>query len=111
MSIASVLSTAMTQANTSQKALAEQVGVTQSYVSQICAGKKTPTIATLEKMSECLDIPLLRFFEEDAAQMQERKAAPSKRMNLSEEEKQLVRFYRRMDRRGKAMIDGIVSSM
>lgn len=110
MSIASVLTGAMVQTNTSQKALAEQVGVTQSYISQICAGKKTPTIMTLEKMGECLDIPLSRFFEEDAAQMQETAPSP-KRMNLSEKEKQLVRFYRRMDRRGKAMIDGIVSSM
>lgn len=112
MSIASVLCDAMDKASMNQKELAEQVGITQSYVSQICAGKKTPTIATLNRMSECLQIPLLSFFEEESAGKTKGKTeSPGGRMRLSEEERRLVRFYRKMDSKGRAMINGIVSSM
>lgn len=40
MSIATVVSDALVQSGMSQLELASSIGVTQSYVSQICSGKK-----------------------------------------------------------------------
>lgn len=113
MSIATVLSDAMAQSDITQKALAEQVGVSQSYISQICAGKKTPTINTLAQISQCLGISVVCFFQEEGADAGPQSGSSKRngRMNLSEDEKQLIRFYRTMDRRNRAVLKGIVSSM
>lgn len=113
MSIATVLSDAIAQSDMTQKALADQVGVLQSYISQICAGKKTPTVHTLTQISECLGISVTRFFQEESADGDPRRGPSTRngRMNLSEDEKQLIRFYRTMDRRNRAVLKGIVSSI
>lgn len=101
VSIATVLCDGMERTDMSQKALAQRAGVTQSYISQICAGKKIPTIGTLNRLSECLDIPILDFFREEEGEP----------IVLTEEERRLVRLYRAMDSKGKAVLTGIVSSV
>ncbi|MBQ7785795.1 MAG: helix-turn-helix transcriptional regulator [Clostridia bacterium] len=66
MNVGSVLSAAMEQKRINQTALAQQVGVSQSYISQICSGRKVPTVSVLNRISECLDIDLQDFFREES---------------------------------------------
>lgn len=51
----------------SQKELAEKLGISKSYFSEIEAGKKTPTLALLNRYSEVFDIPVssIMFFSEN----------------------------------------------
>lgn len=100
-SIASVLTAAMQRTDVTQKALARQTGLTQSYISQICAGKKIPTVATLARISDCLDVPLTAFFtagEERQPQL------------LTQEESLLLQLYRSMEKKQQALISDLVVS-
>lgn len=103
MSIASVLSDALEHSGISQQELADEAEVTQSYISQICKGKKIPTIPMLIRLCDCLEVPISEFFPAQT---------PPKVDNLplTDEEIQLVRFYRSMDERSRAMLSGIISS-
>lgn len=95
-----------------QKELADRVGLTQSYISQICHGKRVPTIGTLAQIGECLGISVTRFLQEE--EMQCAVVSPPAgrgRMRLSEDEKRLVWLYRSMDKRNREMLKGIVSNM
>jgi transcriptional regulator with XRE-family HTH domain len=51
----------------SQKDLAEKLGISKSYISEIESGKKTPTIDLLNKYSNFFDIPTssIMFFAEN----------------------------------------------
>lgn len=48
----------------SQSALAEKLGVTQSYVSEIESGKVSPMVSTLERMAEILGVSTHDLCEE-----------------------------------------------
>jgi transcriptional regulator with XRE-family HTH domain len=49
-----------------QADMAEILGISQSYLSEIEAGRKQPTLDLLQRYSECLHVPLskLMFFAE-----------------------------------------------
>ncbi|GAA6614413.1 helix-turn-helix transcriptional regulator [Scytonema sp. NUACC26] len=49
-----------------QKELAEKLGISKSYLSEIESGKKTPTLELLHQYSEAFDIPVssIMFFSE-----------------------------------------------
>ncbi|WP_081506026.1 helix-turn-helix transcriptional regulator [Azospirillum lipoferum] len=51
----------------SQKDLAAKLGVTKSYISEIEAGKKVPTLQLLERYAQVYNIPLssIMFFSEN----------------------------------------------
>ena len=51
----------------SQKDLAEKLGMSKSYLSEIESGKKTPTLDLLSRYSEIFDMPLssIMFFSEN----------------------------------------------
>lgn len=100
MSIASVLSREMHRSGITQKLLGEQAGVSQSYISQICSGKKVPTIGTLVQICACLGVPLKTFFED------ERLPARDEPMRLTEDERRLVLFYRSIGPSARAAVDG-----
>lgn len=50
-----------------QSALAERLGISKSYLSEIEGGKKSPTLELLEKYAETFNMPLssLLFFAEN----------------------------------------------
>lgn len=50
----------------SQKELAEKLGISKSYLSEIESGKKTPTLELLNRYSHLFDIPVssIMFFGE-----------------------------------------------
>ncbi|MEQ8970926.1 MAG: helix-turn-helix transcriptional regulator [Coleofasciculus sp. C1-SOL-03] len=50
----------------SQKELAEKLGISKSYLSEIESGKKTPTLDLLNRYSQSFDIPIssIMFFSE-----------------------------------------------
>jgi transcriptional regulator with XRE-family HTH domain len=47
------------------KRLAEKVGVTQSYISQLENDKVNPSLGTLKKIANALNINMIDFFESD----------------------------------------------
>lgn len=51
----------------SQKELAEKLGISKSHLSEIEAGKKTPTLELLNRYSKVFDIPVssILFFSEN----------------------------------------------
>ena len=51
----------------SQKELAEKLGISKSHLSEIEAGKKTPTLELLNRYSKIFDIPVssILFFSEN----------------------------------------------
>ena len=51
----------------SQKQLAEKLGISKSYLSEIESGKKTPTIDLLNRYADYFDIPVssIMFFAEN----------------------------------------------
>ena len=66
MNVGSVLSAAMEKKHINQTALAQQVGVSQSYISQICSGRKVPTVSVLDRISDCLEMDVQDFFREES---------------------------------------------
>lgn len=44
--------------------MAEQTGLTKSYLSMVELGKKSPPIATLSKIAHALDVDIAAFFEQ-----------------------------------------------
>lgn len=102
MSIADTLVHAMEQAGISQSQLAEQVGVTQSYISQICAGKKVPTIATLTRISDALGLSVQTFLQDEKA---------SRPLILTPDEARILTLYRSMSKRDQAVICGVMEQL
>lgn len=51
----------------SQKELAEKLGISKSHLSEIEAGKKTPTLHLLERYAKVFDVPVssIMFFSEN----------------------------------------------
>lgn len=102
MSIANTLIRAMEQAGISQTQLAEQVGVTQSYISQICAGKKVPTIATLTRIGGALGMPIQEFLKDEV---------PPEYLEPTPDEARILTLYRSMSERDQAVVCGIVEQL
>ena len=85
--IASVLNRLLERAELSQNAFADLAGVSQSYISQICSGKRIPTIDMLRRFSERLGVPVKVFFET------EEEGRPA----LTAEEERFLALYRTLD--------------
>lgn len=51
-----------------QTAFARRVGVNASYIGPLEKGLKTPSLATLEKVSEEFSVPIFSFFIDDDAE-------------------------------------------
>ena len=50
--------------NQSQKEMERRTGLLRSYLSRVENGHTVPTIETLEKMAQALEVPLFQFFYE-----------------------------------------------
>ena len=46
-----------------QEKLAYESGMSKGYLSEVESGKKSPTVRTLEKLAETLDIEVSAFFK------------------------------------------------
>lgn len=60
-------------------ALARQVGVSPSLISQIEHGQSRPSVSTLFALSEALDVPVDAFFRDDAGRRQSARTAAADR--------------------------------
>ncbi|MEL7568369.1 MAG: helix-turn-helix transcriptional regulator [Eubacteriaceae bacterium] len=69
MNISEKLINLRNQQNVSQYKLAKLSGVSQAGLSDIELGKKQPTVHTLEKILQALNISWAEFFAEDAPAM------------------------------------------
>lgn len=74
-----------------QNELADQLGVAQSYISEIESGKKQPTIPILEKYADFFGIPVssILFFSET---MEEGKLSERARVSISKKVLRLLDF-------------------
>lgn len=84
----------MKEKKISQTELAEAIGASQATVSYWLKNKASPTVENFEKIIEYLNV--------DANEILGRKTrAPDK---LTSKEKELIRYYRKMDERSKEYI-------
>lgn len=51
----------------SQTKLAEASGVSQTYISDLEAGKKNPTVLILQKLAKALEVPISQLLDEKTA--------------------------------------------
>jgi transcriptional regulator with XRE-family HTH domain len=59
-----VIKTLRQKKGLSQKALAEQVGVTDAYITMLESGKrKNPSLDILKKLAKALDVPVTELLE------------------------------------------------
>lgn len=70
MKIGSAIKEMRTRKGLTQQALADQAGITRAYLSQIEGNHKKPTLETVEKLSEAMEVPpqvllFLSLTEED----------------------------------------------
>ncbi len=42
--------------------LANDSGLSESYISRLENGKQSPTLSTLEKLAKAMDVPVIAFF-------------------------------------------------
>lgn len=108
MNIGEKLKSAMKRMNISQNMLARQVGISQAYVSLICSGKKIPTIGTLTQIANCLGIPVGRLMADGTAQPGD---LSTERLVPNDEEERILRRYRSMSERDKAVVYCIVDQL
>ena len=69
MEIAGRLKALRQKKGLSQYRLAQESGISQSFLSALEAGSKWPTVYTLDKICRCLDLSLAEFFSEDPEQV------------------------------------------
>ena len=74
------------QARYTQEAFAEKAGLSLSYIAMIEIGKKTPTIETLNRISQALDCDLADFFSVKSL----RHKSDNKNISLSPGERELI---------------------
>lgn len=98
-----VIADALSRSGMTQKELAQRAGITQSYVSQICSGKKEPTLATLIALCDVLKIELNDLTEYSTAR--------SRSVKLTSGENELLVLYRRMSRENQAFLTHIADTL
>lgn len=77
------------QKKISQRILAEQTGLTQGYVSQICHGVRNPTTDVLRKISSALDVPMSFLLEDELDETGD--------LQLSAAERDMIIRFRKLD--------------
>lgn len=80
--------------------LAKRAGMSQTHVQNIIASSVQPNIQTITKLTRALDCTLPEFFNEDPDQFY-----------LTEDEKQLLSLFRRLDVKQKPHIIQLVDSV
>ena len=63
--IADKIKTARTNKGLSQKEIAITIGIDQAQYSRIESGKVEPTLSSLEKIAEALEVRVVEFFNDD----------------------------------------------
>lgn len=101
MNISTTLLTKMREKGITQYQLAEQAGYAQSYISQICAGKRTPTIGALTRIGECLDVPVQTFLGDDVKESEP----------LTAQESRLLLLYQELDETNRAILSSVAEQM
>lgn len=102
MSISTTLTTKMSEKGITQTQLASEAGYAQSYISQICSGKRIPTIGALTKISDCLGVPVQLFLRE---------SPPEKGSSLPAQERRLLELFHALDEPNRAMLLSLAEQM
>lgn len=63
--MAFILNTFLASRNMSQRELARISGITQAQICAICAGKQSPSVKTLERIAEALEVDITDLFTRD----------------------------------------------
>lgn len=105
LDVSAAVTRAMKRRKISQAELAARTGVTQSYISQICMGRKTPTLETLQRICGVLGISLGELSDAPA----EGAAGVDNGRRLTEEERYLVDCYRAMNQQNRNVLFGLVN--
>jgi repressor LexA len=90
--------------NFTQEELAWEIGLSPNYIGLIERGKKRPSIETLRKISEVLEIPISYFFENINYKMPQediitKKISSILRETSEKEKKQIYKFLKSIVKR------------
>ncbi|MDO5298047.1 MAG: helix-turn-helix domain-containing protein [Clostridia bacterium] len=102
-------SAALRRSGLTQKALAARAGITPSYVSQICAGKKRPTLTTLTHLCEILNVHVSDLLSDGDT--------PSCTQNhgclecLTDKERKLLIIYRSLSPSDRSMLEQLAATL
>lgn len=86
--------------NISRYRLAQKSGIAQSSISTLLNRKSVPTIQTLEKICDGLDITLAQFFTED-----------EEYPDLTSDQKQLLSDWNAMDNHQKELVKAYIQGV
>ncbi len=103
--VAAAITRGMRRLGISQAQLAMRAGVTQSYISQICKGRKAPTLETLRRICGVLGISLGELGDAP----EEGETSPGNGRRLTQEERYLVECYRAMNQQNRNVLFGLVN--
>ncbi|MBZ4687315.1 MAG: helix-turn-helix domain protein [Clostridiales bacterium] len=53
----------------SQTTLARMSGVSQTYISELEAGKSVPTVSILKNLADALDVSIIQLLEDDKSEI------------------------------------------
>lgn len=86
-----------TSANLTQEQLAEKLGIAKSTLSGYESGNREPTIATIAKILDILNVDANYLYQDEVKRID--------KIVVDIEEKTLLEKYRALDRHGKEMVD------
>ena len=86
-----------TSANLTQEQLAEKLGIAKSTLSGYESGNREPTIATIAKIIDILNVDANYLYQDEVKRID--------KIVVDIEEKTLLEKYRALDRHGKEMVD------
>lgn len=104
LQVASAITDALARNGMTQLELAQRAGITQSYVSQICAGKKQPTLAILTTLCDILNLEMDDLTEKGAQDDQQG-------ARLTCRESELLECYRSMSQENQMFLTHIADTL
>ena len=116
MVIGEKLKTLRKQKNMSQGDIEKRTGLLRCYISRVENGHTVPSVDTLEKMAQALEVPMYRLFTDDAhvkmanipAEFIPRRAANSKQERVL---RSFGKLLARMDDKDRGMLFHMASKM
>jgi len=116
MVIGEKLKTLRKQKNMSQGDIEKRTGLLRCYISRVENGHTVPSVDTLEKMAQALEVPMYRLFTDDAhvkmsnipAEFIPRRAANSKQERVL---RSFGKLLARMDDKDRGLLIHMASKM
>jgi len=116
MIIGEKLKTLRAKKNMSQGDLEKRTGLLRCYISRVENGHTVPSVDTLEKMAQALEVPMYRLFTDDDHVKKPNIPAeiiPRRRANSKQERvvRAFAKLFERMDEKSRGLLIHMASKM